>query len=120
MEKLGAYETLILFYQTTWRHIQNTVFFIQIVVKTSNICIYTGGGGTGRHSWLRHYTTSRKVTGSNSDEVIGFYNWPDPSSRSMALGSTQPLTEMSTRNFLKGKGRQARKADLTAISEPTV
>jgi hypothetical protein len=39
----------------------------------------------------------------------------------MVLGSTQPLTEMSTRNLPGGKGRPARKADnLTAISEPTV
>jgi hypothetical protein len=39
----------------------------------------------------------------------------------MALGSTQPLTEMSTRNIPGGKGRPARKADnLTAIYEPTV
>jgi hypothetical protein len=29
----------------------------------------------------------------------------------MALGSTQPLTEMSTRNILGSKGRPARKAD---------
>jgi hypothetical protein len=39
----------------------------------------------------------------------------------MALGSTQPLTEMSTRNIPGSKGRPARKADnLTAICEPTV
>jgi hypothetical protein len=43
----------------------------------------------------------------------------------MPLGSTQPLTEMSTMNFPGGgggvKGRPARKADdLTAIYEPTV
>jgi hypothetical protein len=39
----------------------------------------------------------------------------------MALGSTQPLTEMSTRNLPGGKGRPARKADnLTAIFEPIV
>jgi hypothetical protein len=39
----------------------------------------------------------------------------------MALGSTQPLTEMSTRNLPGGKGRAARKADnLTAICEPIV
>jgi hypothetical protein len=37
----------------------------------------------------------------------------------MALGSTQPLTEMSTRNIPGGKGRLARGADnLTAICEP--
>jgi hypothetical protein len=35
----------------------------------------------------------------------------------MALGSTQPLTEMGTRNLLGGKGRPARKADnLTAVN----
>jgi hypothetical protein len=43
-----------------------------------------------------------------------------------ALGSTQPLTEMSTRNikiimFLGSKVRRVRKADnLTAIYEPIV
>jgi hypothetical protein len=54
------------------------------------------------------------------DEVTGFFNWPDPSSRTMALGSTKPLTEMSTRIISGGKERPARKADLTAICEPTV
>jgi hypothetical protein len=39
----------------------------------------------------------------------------------MALGSTQPLTVMITRNILGGKGRPARKADsLAAIYEPIV
>jgi hypothetical protein len=39
----------------------------------------------------------------------------------MALGSTQPLTEMSTRNLPGGKGGPAREADnLTAICEPIV
>jgi hypothetical protein len=39
----------------------------------------------------------------------------------MALGSTQPLTKMSTSNPNGGKGRPARGADnLTAICEPIV
>jgi hypothetical protein len=39
----------------------------------------------------------------------------------MALGSTQFLTEMSTRNLQEDKGRSARKADnVTAICEPIV
>jgi hypothetical protein len=39
----------------------------------------------------------------------------------MCLGSTQPLTEMSTMNIPGGKGRPARKADnLTDICEPIV
>jgi hypothetical protein len=54
------------------------------------------------------------------DVVIAFFNWPNLCSCAMALGSTQRLTEMSTRNLLEGKGRLARKADLTAICEPTV
>jgi hypothetical protein len=37
----------------------------------------------------------------------------------MTLGSTQPLTEMSTRNIPGGKGQSAGKADsLTANCEP--
>jgi hypothetical protein len=46
---------------------------------------------------------------------------PNPSSRTMALGSTQPITKMSTKNLPGGKGRPAFKTDkLTAICEPTV
>jgi hypothetical protein len=55
------------------------------------------------------------------DEVIAFYKWPNPSSRTMSLESTQTLTETSTRNLPGGKRRPARKADnLTAICEPIV
>jgi hypothetical protein len=36
----------------------------------------------------------------------------------MILGSTQPLTEMSTRNLSGNKGRPAHMADLTVICEP--
>jgi hypothetical protein len=44
--------------------------------------------------------------GSIPDEVIRFYfNLSNSSSRTMALGSTQPLTEMSTRNVPGGKER---------------
>jgi hypothetical protein len=39
----------------------------------------------------------------------------------MALGSTQPLTEMSTRNLSGGKKHPAHRADnLAAIYEPNV
>jgi hypothetical protein len=39
----------------------------------------------------------------------------------MAVGSTQPLTEMITRNLPGGKGRQACEADNhTAVCEPIV
>jgi hypothetical protein len=67
------------------------------------------------------YVTSRKVTGSNPDEVIGLLNLPNPSSRTISLVSTQPLTEMSTRNLPWAKVQAACKADnFTAICEPIV
>jgi hypothetical protein len=67
------------------------------------------------------HAINRNVAGSIPNEVIAFFKWPNPSSRSMALVSTQPLTEKSTRNLPAGKGRPARKADnLTAICEPIV
>jgi hypothetical protein len=54
-------------------------------------------------------------------------NLPNPSSRTMALGSTQPLTEMTTRNIKKkkkagGKGRQPSRRDdnVAAICYPFV
>jgi hypothetical protein len=70
---------------------------------------------------LRHSTTSWKVAGSIHDEVMGVFNLYNPSSRTMTLGSTQPLTEMSMRNLPGGKGQPARKADnITTICEPIV
>jgi hypothetical protein len=52
---------------------------------------------------------------------VDFFNLRNPSSRTMALGLTQPLTEMSTRNLSGGKKRPVRRADdLAAICEPTV
>jgi hypothetical protein len=52
---------------------------------------------------------------------VDFFILPSPSNRTMALGSTQPLTEMSTRNLPGSKGRSAPRADnVTAISEPIV
>jgi hypothetical protein len=60
-------------------------------------------------------------SGFDSDEVIGFFDLPNPSSRTLALEFTQPLTEMSTRNLAGGKRRPANKVDnLTAICEPIV
>jgi hypothetical protein len=54
--------------------------------------------------WLRHWATNRKVAGSIPDGVIGIFHWHNHSGRTMALGSTQPLKEMSARNISWGKG----------------
>jgi hypothetical protein len=43
--------------------------------------------------------------------VIGIFHWHNPSGRTMALGLTQPLTEMSTRNISWGQRRPVRRAD---------
>jgi hypothetical protein len=73
---------------------------------------------TWQHGWMKHCATSQKVAGLIPDEVIGFFNWPNPSSRTLALELTQSLTEISTGNLPGGKGRPACEADnLNAICE---
>jgi hypothetical protein len=54
----------------------------------------TRGGAVGWATALR----ARKVAGFIADGVIGIFHWLNPSGRTVALRSTQPLTEMSTRN----------------------
>jgi len=51
---------------------------------------------------LWHCATSRKVAGSIPDNVTEIFHWHNPSGRTMALGLTQPLTEMSTSNIYRG------------------
>jgi hypothetical protein len=54
-------------------------------------------------------------------DVVDFFNLPNPSSCTMVLGSTQPLTQVSTRNLPGGKKRPARRANnLAAICGPNV
>ena len=55
--------------------------------------------------WLyfhRCCAINRKVAGSIPDSVIGIFHWHSSSDRTRALGSTQPLTEMSTRSISCG------------------
>ena len=58
--------------------------------------------GTAVAQRLRCRATNRKVTGSIPNRVIGIFHGRNPSDRTMALGSTQPLTEMSTKNAFLG------------------
>ena len=53
---------------------------------------------------LGRCATSRTVPESIPSGVTGFFNNIFPSDRTMALGSTQPLVKMSTRNIPGGKG----------------
>jgi hypothetical protein len=57
------------------------------------------GGGHAVVPWLRHCATNRKVVGSIPDGITAFFHLHNSSGRTMALGSTQSLTEMSTRNI---------------------
>jgi hypothetical protein len=59
------------------------VIYIQWAFTTSTLC---------------YSSLSRKVVGSSHDQV-DFFNLPNSSSRTVALGSTQPLREMSARNL---------------------
>jgi len=62
---------------------------------------YINGGNQWR-SWLKHCAKSRKVAGSIPNCVTGIFHWHKPSGRTMALGLSQPLTEMSTSNVSWG------------------
>jgi membrane-bound lytic murein transglycosylase B len=52
--------------------------------------------GTAVAQWLRYFATNKKVAGSIPDGVMSIFIGINPSDRTMALGSTQPPTEMST------------------------
>jgi len=54
--------------------------------------------GTRWRIWLRHCARGRNVASSIPDGVFGIFHGHNPSGRAMALGLTQPLIEMSTRN----------------------
>jgi hypothetical protein len=46
--------------------------------------------------WLKRCATNQKVVGSIPDGVIGIFHWHNFSDGTMALGLSQPLTEMNT------------------------
>jgi hypothetical protein len=55
------------------------------------------------------------------NEVVGFFDLSNPTSCTVVLGSTKPVTDMSTRNLPVGKGWLVRKAEnLTTIFEGIV
>jgi hypothetical protein len=76
--------------------VHTTPFFCTFTLVFSEWC-------TRWRSWLRHCATIRKVADSIPDGVTGNFQWFNPSGRIVALGSTQPLTEMSTTDPSWGK-----------------
>ena len=68
------------------------------------VSIKADGGSKQWRSWFRHCVTSRKAAGSITDGVIGIFHWHNPLGRTVALGSTQLLTNEYQKYFLGGKG----------------
>jgi hypothetical protein len=112
--EIMCYKGIIKCQQVMYWLIQMWVSFSDLLVITLII---------GAHSSVVDWGTM--LQGGRSlvlvlDEV-DFFNLPNPSSRTVALGSTQPLTEMSTRSLPGGKKQPACRADnLSTISEPSV
>jgi hypothetical protein len=90
---------------------RNADSFRAVCTNIRNNITYHIPGGTRWRSCLRHCSTSRNVAGSIPDGVIRNFHWHNPFGRTMALGSTQSLTEMSTRNISWGKRWPVRRAD---------
>jgi hypothetical protein len=98
-----------------WRQLLHST---QWEKKYVDLCIHKGARGSvvGWGTMLQAVWSPIRVP----DEV-DILNFPNTYSRTMALGSTQSLTEISTRNLPGGKKRSARRADnLAAIYEPNV
>jgi hypothetical protein len=57
---------------------------------------------------------------SITDEVTGFFNLSNSSGRTMALGSTRPLTEINTTDLSADKARARKANNFIAICEPIV
>jgi hypothetical protein len=79
-----------------------TQCIIKFLCCASILFLLVSWWGTRWRSWLRLCSTSWKVAGSIPDGVMGIFHWHNPSGRTMFLGLTQPLTEMSTRNLTWG------------------
>jgi hypothetical protein len=66
---------------------------------TINDYVSRDGGPLVVAQWLKYCATNLKVAGSIPDGVIGIFHRHNPSDRTVALESTQPLTETSTRSI---------------------
>jgi hypothetical protein len=81
-----------------YRYISTAVMVIIRVIYKITVCAW----GMQWRSWLKNCATSRKVVGSIPDGVTGIFHRHNPSIHTVALGLTQPPTEMSTRNISLG------------------
>jgi hypothetical protein len=77
-------------------------------------------GVTLQHSYPRHYSTSLRVEGLISDEVMTFFKLPNPPILFMAVELSQASNRNQYRESSWGKGPLELEADLTAFCEPTI
>ena len=75
-----------------------------LLADSGNFSGHKLGRGPGVAEWLKRCATSQTVPGSIPGGVTGFFSDIFPSNSTVALGSTQPLVKMSTRNIPGGKG----------------
>jgi len=86
-----------------WHPLSSRRFFFVYLTPSIQVSLqYLNIRGTAVAQWLRCCATDRKVAGSIPDGVIRIFHWHNPSDRAMARGSSQPITEMSTRNISWG------------------
>jgi hypothetical protein len=78
-----------------------TAFYLCFYSKKNELAWV--GGTRWRSDWGTALQTGSSGE-SIPDGVIGIFHWHNPSGRTMTLGSSQPLIEMSTRNITWGKG----------------
>jgi hypothetical protein len=84
-------------------------FHLHTFINSSNINI----ASSNKNIYLKFFTIVSSISDEVIDLILPTALWP--------RGSTQPLTEISTRHLRGGKGRPARKGDsLTAICKPNV
>jgi len=98
------------------------VLYIRLLPKRYNLTNWQPSYRTPTtrwHSWLRQCATSRHDSGSIPDSVIRSFHWHNPSGRTMALDSTQPLTEISTGSTSRG-GKGGLCVGLTMLHVSTV
>jgi hypothetical protein len=73
-----------------------------LCILCTRCMLHSNHRGYAVAQWLRHCATNQEVVGSIPDGVTGIFHCHNPSGLTVALGSTQPLTEMSTRNISWG------------------